>query len=253
MGKDIMAFKGKGTCDICETNVTFVSESEWFRDYLLCSYCGSIPRERALMRTIKQFFPDFTNLVIHESSPIGRGVSTRLARECRHYTLSHYFLDTALGEIDSRTHARCENLEHLTFPDATFDLLITQDVMEHVFDPEAAFREIGRVLKPSGAHIFTVPLVNKAAPTRRRARRETSGKIRYLQEPEYHGNPVDPHGSLVTMDWGYDIASLITSKAGMPTIIIQIDDLESGIRAEYIDVVVSLKPGDDKAVSSLKG
>lgn len=241
-----MVFKHKGTCDICETNVTFTSESEWFRDYLLCSGCKSIPRERALMRTIKQFFPNFADLVIHESSPIGRGVSTRLARECRHYTFSHYFPDTALGETDGRTHARCENLEHLTFPDATFDLLITQDVMEHVFDPEAAFREIGRVLKLGGAHIFTVPLVNKTARTRRRARRETSGKIIYIQEPEYHGNPVDPDGSLVTMDWGYDIASLITSTVGMPTIIIQMDDLDSGIRAEYIDVVVSLKPGGEK-------
>ena len=159
---------------------------------------------------------------------------------------SHYFPDTALGEIGGRTQARCENLEHLTFPDATFDLLITQDVMEHVFDPEAAFREIGRVLKPSGVHIFSVPLVNKAARTRRRARRETSGKIIHLQEPEYHGNPVDPDGSLVTMDWGYDIASLITSTVGMPTIIIQIDALDSGIRAEYIDIVVSLKPGGEK-------
>ena len=253
MGKDPMVFKRKGMmfkrkgmCDICETKVTFVSESKWFRDYLFCSGCGSIPRERALMRAIKQFFPNFTSLVIHESSPAGRGASTRLARECKHYTSSHYFPDTALGEIDDQANVRCENLEHLTFPDATFDLLITQDVMEHVFDPEAAFREIGRVLKLGGAHIFTVPLVNKAAPTRRRARRETSGKIIHLREPEYHGNPVDPDGSLVTMDWGYDIASLITSTVGMPTILIQIDDLDSGIRAEYIDVVVSLKPGGEK-------
>ena len=237
-----MTFKHKGICDICETDVTFVSESEWFRDHLLCSGCASIPRERALMRTIKQFFPNFSDLVIHESSPVDRGTSTRLAQECTHYSFSHYFPDTAIGEIDGRTNARCESLEHLTFPDTTFDLLITQDVMEHIFDPEAAFREIGRVLKPGGAHIFTVPLVNKTAPTQRCAQREASGEIIYLQEPEYHGNPVDPDGSLVTMNWGYDIACFIASTVGMPTVIIQIDDLDHGIRAEYIDVMVSLKP-----------
>ena len=237
-----MTFRYKGICDICETNVTFVSESEWFRDYLLCSGCGSIPRERALMRTIKQFFPNFSDLVIHESSPIGRGASTRLARECLHYTFSHYFPDTPLGEIDRRTNARCENLEYLTFPDATLDLLITQDVMEHIFDPEAAFREIGRVLKPDGAHIFTVPLVNKTAPTQRCAQREASGEVIHLREPKYHGNPIDPDGSLVTMNWGYDITCFIASNTGMSTVIIQIDDLDHGIRAEYIDVLVSLKP-----------
>lgn len=240
-----MIFKHKGICDICETDVTFVSESEWFRDYLLCSGCGSIPRERALMRTIKQFFPNFSDLIIHESSPIGRGASTRLAQECTHYTFSHYSPDTPFGEIDGRTNARRENLEHLTFPDATFDLLITQDVMEHIFDPEAAFREIGRVLKPGGAHIFTVPLVNKTAPTQRCARREASGEVIHLREPEYHGNPVDPDGALVTMNWGYDITHFIASNTGMSTVIIQIDDLNYGIHAEYIDVLVSLKPGEE--------
>lgn len=107
-----MTFRHKEICDICGTNATFVSESEWFRDHLLCSGCGSIPRERALMRTIKQFFQNFSGLVIHESSPIGRGASARLARECIHYTFFHYFPDTPLGEIDRRTNARCENLEH---------------------------------------------------------------------------------------------------------------------------------------------
>ena len=34
---------------------------------------------------------------------------------------------------------RCENLEKLTFANETFDLVITQDVMEHVHTPQAAF------------------------------------------------------------------------------------------------------------------
>ena len=59
-------YKRKGTYDICETNVTFVSESTWFRGNLFCSGCESVPRERALTRVIKRFFPNFTNSVIHE-------------------------------------------------------------------------------------------------------------------------------------------------------------------------------------------
>ena len=49
---------------------------------------------------------------------------------------------------------RCENLEELTFDDNTFDLVITQDVLEHVLNPGKAFKEICRVLKPGGAHKF---------------------------------------------------------------------------------------------------
>ena len=37
--------------------------------------------------------------------------------------------------------------------------------MEHIFDPSKAFSEIARTLKTGGAHIFTVPLINKNKPT----------------------------------------------------------------------------------------
>ena len=50
---------------------------------------------------------------------------------------------------------RCENLENLTFSDNTFDIFITQDVFEHIFDPITASKEIMRVLKPGGSHVFT--------------------------------------------------------------------------------------------------
>ena len=198
-------FKISGTCDICEAPVTFAAKYNWLCDHFLCSGCGSVPRERALMRAIKEFFPNFHDLDIHESSPSGRGASTRLARDCPRYSYSHYFPSTTLGDIDERTGVRCESLEQLTFPDDSLDLFVTQDVLEHIFDVDAAFREIARVLRPGGAHIFSVPLVNKANPSEPRATRLEDGSIVHHLEPEYHGNPVDADGSLMTMNWGYDI------------------------------------------------
>ena len=233
-------FEHKGFCPICDKETVFRSRHAWFRDHLLCERCKSIPRERALMKVIKDFYPNFRELKIHESSPGGRGVSVLLGKECPGYSYSHYFPGVKPGEAGPRK-VRCENLENLTFEDSSFDLIITQDVMEHIFQPEFAFKELARVLKPGGAHIFTVPIVNKPNTSRRRASLLSNGEIKHYCEPEYHGNPVDPKGSLVTVDWGFDIAPTIQEVSGLPTLLVQMDNIDLGIRAEYIEVLVSHK------------
>ncbi len=234
-------FKHNGQCPICEKEVTFTARYQWFRDHLLCSGCRSIPRERALFKVIKDYCPNYKDLVIHETSPGDRGASIKLQNECALYTSSQYFPSLTPGTIHSSGY-RCENLEKLTFPDSSFDIFVSQDVMEHIFNPEKAFKEIARVLKPGGMHIFTVPIINKTKLSERWASMSDRGEITYHHEAEYHGNPVDAKGALVTMHWGYDIASFIMQVANTPTVIIQIDDIDKGIRAEYIDVVVSIKP-----------
>jgi 2-polyprenyl-3-methyl-5-hydroxy-6-metoxy-1,4-benzoquinol methylase len=43
------------------------------------------------------------------------------------------------------------------FPDASFDVVATTDVIEHTRDPQAFVREIRRILKPGGYAIITTP------------------------------------------------------------------------------------------------
>lgn len=43
------------------------------------------------------------------------------------------------------------------------------------------------------------------------------------------------------MHWGYDIAEFITERAKTATVIIAIDNIDLGIRTEYIDVLISSK------------
>lgn len=236
-----IVYRGEGYCPICEAETTFEAKNAWFRDHLLCMRCGSIPRERALMAVLAERYPHFRHLAIHESSPGDRGVSAKLQSEVKNYSSSQFFPDIEQGDVNQSSGVRCENLECLTFEDEAFDLFLTQDVIEHIFAPEKAFSEIARVLKPGGAHIFTAPLVNKNRKSERRAERTPDGDIAHLFEPEYHGNPIDPEGSLVTMNWGYDIVSVIHEHSGLSSVIIQIDDMERGIRAEFIDVVASFK------------
>lgn len=231
--------KNAGFCPVCSSETMFLAENAWLRDHYLCTNCGSIPRERALMRVIESFFPTWRDMIIHETSPGNRGASARLAKECKSYIPTHYFPGVACGS--TKYGIRCENIEQLSFADESVDIHVSQDVIEHVFHPECAFSEIARTLKPGGGHVFTVPIVNRHNPTRQRAYISADGSVVHIETPQYHGNPIDIKGSLVTFDWGYDICQRIFEASGLFTYVIQIDDLMNGIRAEYIDVLVTVK------------
>lgn len=51
--------------------------------------------------------------------------------------------------------------EALPCPDASFDIVLAQDILEHVRDPDATMREIRRVLAPGGVALVTV--INRLA------------------------------------------------------------------------------------------
>lgn len=137
---------------------------------------------------------------------------------------------------------RDEDLEAQSFAVESFDLVVTQDVFEHLFNPDAAFDEIARTIRPGGAHIFSVPIVNgRDQPSTVRAVRHPDGNIEHYAKPEYHGNPIDQSGSLVTIDWGYDIVDRIKASSGLDTEIYLLDALHLGIRAELLEILVTRK------------
>lgn len=47
--------------------------------------------------------------------------------------------------------------EHVPWPDATFDVVTADNVLEHLDDPLAVLREVARVLKPGGAFLAKTP------------------------------------------------------------------------------------------------
>ena len=125
----------------------------------------------------------------------------------------------------------------------TFDLVLTLDVMEHVFDPAKVYAEIWRTLKPGGCYLHTFPirkdLVQACAPL---AKLTPDGTIKHLTEhPEYHGNPIDSKGSLVTHDYGYDISKAIAQWAPFDVRISRFWDETHGVIGEYTEAVVCRK------------
>jgi SAM-dependent methyltransferase len=232
-------FSHKGFCLCCDQKVVFQAYNSWLRDNFVCTNCFSIPRERALMVTIEKYFPNWRSLNIHESSPSNRGASEKLKKNCKNYISTQYYPSQPFGTI-IEGHQN-EDLENQTFAGSIFDIVVTQDVMEHIYNPEKAFSEIARTLKKGGAYIFTVPIINKHNKTEVWATKGSDGNPVFTKTAEYHGNPVDPKGSPVTMHWGFDIVDFIKTSSDLNTTIEYIDNLNFGIRAEYIEVLVSQK------------
>jgi SAM-dependent methyltransferase len=52
-----------------------------------------------------------------------------------------------------------EDATRLPFEDGSFDLIVSFEVLEHLFAPQEAAREIRRVLRPGGALVVSVPNV----------------------------------------------------------------------------------------------
>ncbi len=168
-----------------------------------------------------------------------RGASVRIRQACDHYVPTQFFPDVPAGEVHKGV--RCENLERLTFPDASFDLTISQDVMEHVNRPDLAFREVARTLKPRGAYVFTAPTYKGLTKSFRRAFIHPDS-IEHLHEPEYHGNPIDPKGSLVTFHYGYDLPEKIYEWSQLNTTVLRFHDHEVGVIGEFTEVYLCRKP-----------
>ncbi|MFM0689222.1 class I SAM-dependent methyltransferase [Paraburkholderia strydomiana] len=224
-----------GYCHCCRAQVTFRSESDWLRDNYICLQCKSIPRNRHLHYVLDTKFPGWEKAKIHECSP----VNDFAARFARRWSRSVFEPNVPLGSM--HRGVRCENIEAMTFADNTFDIFITEDVLEHVFHPDKAIAEIMRVLRPGGAHVFTAPKQKWITHTRQCAKL-VDNEIEHILEPQYH-IAANGGGSLVTWEYGYDFELLLSEWAGnVPVETHRMVDRSKGIDAEFNEVFVIRKP-----------
>ena len=231
-----------GFCPICERPARFSANHSWLRGSLFCQSCpnGSVPRERALALILNELRPAWRSARIHESSPGNRGISVKLKECCANYVGSHFFPDSPFGSLVKGW--RNENIESQTFADKSFDIVITQDVLEHVFHPAKVFAEVHRTLDDDGLFLSTFPiqrsLINAVTL---RAEITEGGTITHHMPPEFHGNPISGDGSLVTVDYGYDIHETIALWADFDVRIYRFSDKKHGILGRYTEVIACQK------------
>jgi SAM-dependent methyltransferase len=102
------------------------------------------------------------------------------------YTCSEYRPQAPAGSPERHHH---QDLMALTHADRSFDLVVSSEILEHVPHPYVAHREVFRVLRPGGRHVFTVPFGPTLARDIHRAR-VVDGQIVHDLPPEYHYDPV---------------------------------------------------------------
>ncbi len=103
-----------------------------------------------------------------------------------------------------------EDLLALTFDSNHFNLVSTNEVLEHVPSIDKAMTELHRILQPGGWHIGTCPFYfyQEASVVKAKVK---DGKIEHLMKPEFHGNPMSEAGSLVFELPGWNLMDRLKS------------------------------------------
>lgn len=174
----------------------------------VCSGCGQNSRMRAVsdflaarvdLKTVRDVY------IAEQTTPSFASLQRRVPNIVgSEYLGAQYGSGELVVHPESSQRLRHEDLTALSFRDGQFDLVVTQDVFEHVPDYQRAFGEVARVLRPNGRLVFTIPFFSDLERTRIRARLTAEG-VEHLLPPEIHGNPVSASGSLCFQNFGWDI------------------------------------------------
>jgi SAM-dependent methyltransferase len=172
--------------------------------------CKTVANNRAA--SLKEF-SKIDNLSLYNTET--GGILHKYLSPMNGYVCSEYFGDKyASGElVNNRMH---QDLMSLSFEDEQFDVVLTTDVFEHVPDPLLGHKEIYRVLKKGGRHIFTVPFYQADFLDEERASLNAEKEVIHHKEPLLHIDPLRSDGILVFNIFSIEMLSKL-AKLGFRT------------------------------------
>ena len=176
-----------------------------FRERLECPGCRLNTRQRFMAHLVQTALAEggsaAPQIYLHEQvTPFFAWAQTALPGE----VLGSEYLGHDVPGGTAVDGVRHEDALALSFADASVDVIVSQDVLEHVPDIDLAVAEAARVLRPGGRLFLSVPFHAHADATVQRATL-SDGEVVHLLEPQFHGNPVSAEGSLVFYDHGWDL------------------------------------------------
>ena len=181
---------------------------------------GTIVRQRAFVSALLTLFDtvskaDGTHMCLDVRALHGKRIYNTESHGIMHahfvktgvnYTASEFLgPDKTPGSMhDHKSFGRIrhEDLTNLSFEANAFDIVMSAEVLEHVPDPYMAHKEIFRVLKPGGTHVFTVPMNdNPSSADDDLATLDNRGRLWFRAgpdgqpiPPQLHGDPLSPSG-----------------------------------------------------------
>ncbi len=192
-----------GRCPFCGPTLLLRLRRE--ETGIRCLRCATSTVHLSIGWALAHLAPDLDGLDSYELSSRGPLVDW-LRRRSKRLQCSEYLDEVAPGSC--RDGLRCEDVQRLSFADASFDLVTHTEVFEHVPDDAAGFCELYRVLRPGGRMVFTVPL--SAAPATVERARLRDGVIEYLLPPTYHTDLLRGERQVLCFrDYGQDIVGRV--------------------------------------------
>ena len=188
-------------CQCCERSTIFITHKNGSPEFRACLFCSANERYELLAEEIRDRYGErLSKMDVLELDP--KSPLKVLLSRARTHIRSFYEEGRSSEQVDGAVWV---DITALRFANDSLDLIVSSDVLEHVPRLDKALSETARVLRPGGAHLFTVP---PRAATRKRAE-IIDGKVRHIEPPEHHLDPLSPQGILAFWDIGPDLASAL--------------------------------------------